>query len=376
MPRFALQQTSPSLPGQAQPSPLPARRVAAAKAAYSTRRVDLECATQLLGGCIAPQAGDLVLARVLKIGQHQRIEQPTGRRAALYEGDEVIVCYATRYAPDQFEAYVPEDLGPCDLVAAGGVAANCVSRHNSMKSPTRLQPLGLLADANGVHLNLWDWRLAPAPSPLRRPLTIAVLGTMMNAGKTTCAADLVHGFRQRGWRVGAAKVTGTGAGGDRWANIDAGAERVIDFTDAGVASTFGLKPQAVEDIFIHLNNHLASTGLDAVVLEVADGLSQRETATLLCSEKFQNLCDGILFAAGDAYGALGGVRFLQQQGLNVVAAGGKLTASALSVLEAQQLLEIPVLDSRQLRSGTWPGLEALQTPGPAQTLETPNLLNA
>jgi len=374
MPHTELQQIDTAPLSASHASPLSAQRIAGAKAAYSTRRVDLASATQLLGGCVIPQAGDLVLARVLEIGQHRRIELPSGRRAILYAGDEVIVCYAARYAPDQFEAYVPENLGACDLVAAGGVAARCTSKHKNMKAPTRLQPLGLLADAAGQRLNLWDWKLSPAPSPIHRPLTIAVLGTMMNAGKTTCAADLIHGFKQQGWRVGAAKVTGTGAGGDRWAVTDAGADVVVDFTDAGVASTFGLNPQTVEDIFTHLNNHLAIAGHDVIVLEVADGLSQRETAKLLRSDKFHSLCDGILFAAGDAYGALGGLQFLRQLGLKVVAVGGKLTASALSVNEAEQVLDVPVLDSQQLRTGAWPGLDDLKHIGPLCTPPLPNLL--
>lgn len=374
MSRPALQPTNTVPLPSGQLTPLPAPRIAGTKAAYSTRRVDFERATQLLAGDVTPQTGDLVLARILKIGQHRRIELHNGRRALLYERDEVIVSYAARYAPDQFEAYVPEDLDECDLVAAGGVAAHCVSRHRRMKPPTRLQPLGLLADTAGERLNLWDWKLAPVPSPLRRPLTIAVLGTMMNAGKTTCAADLIQGFKQRGWRVGAAKVTGTGAGGDRWAVTDAGADVVVDFTDAGVASTFGLNQQTVEDIFIHLNNHLAISDAEVIVLEVADGLCQRETAGLLRSEKFRSVCDGILFAAGDAFGALGGVRCLRNLGLNVMAVGGALTASTLSVNEAQQVLDIPILDSRQLRAGVWPevsdqlGHEAIDAPTqPRQT---------
>ena len=54
-----------------------------------------------------PQPGDLVLARVTRVGQHQHIEQVTGRRAKLWQDDEIIVAYGNRYAPDQFEAFVP-----------------------------------------------------------------------------------------------------------------------------------------------------------------------------------------------------------------------------------------------------------------------------
>jgi len=101
-----------------------------AKAAYTTRHVDLHAASQLLTG-VRPRVGDLVLARVAVLGQHPKIELAHGRRAAMFPGDEIVVAYGNRYAPDQFEAEIPGDLGPCDLVAAGGVAGKVIAAHGS-----------------------------------------------------------------------------------------------------------------------------------------------------------------------------------------------------------------------------------------------------
>ena len=108
--------------------PLGSKRLASAKRAFTTRRVELGSGMRLLRTG-QPRAGDLVLAQIESLGQHQRVESPHGRRAQLYEGDEIIVVYGERYAPDQFEAVLPEDLGPCDLFAGGGVAGKVVSRH-------------------------------------------------------------------------------------------------------------------------------------------------------------------------------------------------------------------------------------------------------
>ena len=44
------------------------------------------------------------------------------------------------YAPDQFEALVPDSLEACDLVAAGRIAASTVARHDKTRVPTRLTP--------------------------------------------------------------------------------------------------------------------------------------------------------------------------------------------------------------------------------------------
>src|SRR2546430_9351468 len=46
---------------------------------------------------------------------------------------------------------------------------------------------------------------------------------------TLFRSHLVVGLRRRRLRVGAAKVTGTGAGGDPWLLTDAGASLVLDF---------------------------------------------------------------------------------------------------------------------------------------------------
>ena len=54
----------------------------------------------------------------------------------------------------------------------------------------------------------------------------------MNSGKTTTVAAITHGLTAAGLRVGAMKVTGTGAGGDPFLFADAGAAEVLDFTSA------------------------------------------------------------------------------------------------------------------------------------------------
>lgn len=99
-----------------------------------------------------------MLAKVTKIGHHAGLELAHGRRSALFVGDEIVVCYGHRYAPDQFEAQVPPDLGPCDLVVPG-VAARMNLRHANTKAPTSIEPIGLLANANNQRINLKDTAL-------------------------------------------------------------------------------------------------------------------------------------------------------------------------------------------------------------------------
>jgi hypothetical protein len=323
-----------------------AHRLARAKRAFTTRRVPAGALAGLVDEGM-PQAGDLVLARVGELGQHQRIERTDGRRARIFPGDEIIVAFGNRYAPDQFEAEVPHDLGDCHLVAAGGVAARVLTAHESMDEPTVITPIGFVTDLSGRRLNLRRFALStPAPSG-SRPFTIAVVGSAMNSGKTTTAAHIILGLSRAGRTVAAAKVTGTGAGGDLWLFGDAGAAPVVDFTDAGLPTTYRLEPQAAEAVFATLTGHLAASDPDAIVLEVADGLFQAETRSLLVSPVFAAGVDAVVFAGNDALGATAGAAWLADLGLPVVAISGILTASPLATREAHTA-GLPVLTIDEL----------------------------
>jgi hypothetical protein len=325
-----------------------AQRLADARRAFTTRRAHLSGDLTLLKHGVHPRQGDLVLARVMGVGHHAKLELPEGRRCRLYQGDEILVTYANRYAPDQFEAEVPDDLDDCHLVAAGGIAARMLSKNAKTMNPTRIRPLGLLADLHGKRLNVNDWRIDSGPFPKPLPPVIVVAGTAMNAGKTTAAARLIRGLVRAGKRVGAAKVTGTGAGGDYWQMMDAGACEVVDFTDAGYASTYQLPAPEIEKVFLRLLSHLGSLKTDVIVIEVADGVLQAETAALLASEGFSYYCDKLIFAASDAMGAVAGVQWLQSKGLNVDAVSGALTASPLAIRETSTALGLPVLSKQGL----------------------------
>lgn len=325
-------------------------RLKQAKAAYTTRHVNFEAISQLLIGDLVPESGDLVLARVEEIGQHKLIELSTGRKASLFPGDEIVVCYGNRYAPDQFEAEIPLDLSPCNLVAAGGLAAMVLSQHIKMNPATAITPIGLLANSDGQRANLADWALKPTTYIGQRPFTVAVLGTSMNSGKTTTAANLIKGLVLSGLKVGAAKITGTGAGNDIWLMRDAGASLVLDFTYVGFPSTYRATPQAVEKILDTLTSHLAAEGVDVIVLEIADGLYQDETSKLISSVAFRNTVDGVLFATNSALGAAAGVELLQLYQIPVLAISGMVTTSPLAARETAIATGLPVLDVEMLRA--------------------------
>ncbi len=325
----------------------PANGLANTKWAFTVRRARREDAIQLITHFEVARAGDLLLAQVKSIGQHKALRLTTARQSSLYIGDLIVVSVGARYAPDQFEASADIDREGCDLIAAGGLAGRMLARHGAMKNPTVLRPLGLLADAGGQVLNLAHYALPERHQPATLPM-IAVLGTSMNSGKTTTAASVVHGLTQAGLNVGAAKITGTGSPNDFCAYLDAGAGQVVDFTDAGYASTYLTSLKELEQIFNTLTQHLQDAGCDAIVLEVADGVYQMETAGLMASKTFQNHVDAVLFAAPDALGAVVGVQQLQAYGLPVVGVSGLISRSPLACREAAENLTVPVVGCADL----------------------------
>lgn len=316
--------------------PVNADRLRLAAWAFTTRRVPRHEQFQVSHHATPPRPGDLVLARLDVLGFHRGLQLRNGRRKSLFPGDEIVVAYGNRYAPNQFEAVVPKTLGPCHLVAGGGVAGKALSWHDRIGAgPTLITPIGLLLRSDGAPANLADYAIERVKQfDGRSPATIAVVGTAMDSGKTSSAAYLVRGLIRAGHRVGYAKITGTGAGGDTWLLKDAGAAPVLDFTDAGFVSTYRVALPDLEQILVTLVTHLGRAGVDAIVLEVADGILQSETAALLESPVFKSVVGGVFFAAGDAMGAVAGFNWLTQRNISIAGLGGIMTAAPLQRTEA------------------------------------------
>lgn len=348
--------TSPAASGNRRQVPLPA----AIQFSYTTRFTGASVTENreefhlVAGSDIQPAPGDVVVARVLTINNHKRVETPESRKAILFEGAVIALAYGNRYAADQFLAHVPDNLDYCHLVAAGGIAGLVTQSHASMEDPTLIEPLGLLATSAGI-VNIRDD--APHHNPLtptvveKRPTVIAVLGTSMNSGKSTTMACLANGLTKAGQKVAAGKITGTGAGNDRMIYHDAGAHRVIDFTDFGYATTFKLNFEEIRALSLNMVAELAEDQPDTVLVEIADGIYQEETAQLLRDGLFQETVDLVVFSATDALGASAGVDMLQRAGLKVAAATGLMTASPLAAAEATAVLSdrnVPVAGTYDL----------------------------
>ena len=210
--------------------------------------------------------------------------------------------------------------------------------------------LGAIGDDHGRPLRLSEFAVAPTPA-LEHPRVIVVCGTSMEAGKTYTVASLIKGLRRQGHRVAGIKLTGTATGKDTWSMLDAGACVALDFVDGGYPSTYLSTLEELLNLYGLLINHAASRRVEWVVVEVADGVLQRETAALLQTWRFTTSVDAWLFAAGDPLGAAAGIRVLRDWGIDPLAISGVVSMSPLGMKEAQAATGLPCITGKELQSG-------------------------
>jgi hypothetical protein len=323
---------------------------ASMRISYALRWVPGQSMSTLLPCPLSPKAGDIVLARLEKIGKNAALELANGRRCALHEGDLMAVVFGNRYATLQFEGYARSNGDSCDMLSMGGLCGLVESKHAKAADPSKLRLLGALGDRNGSPLNLRNFALAPLRSPYQ-PQVIVVCGTSVDAGKTHTVMSIIMGLRKQGFPVAGIKLTGTATGKDTWNMLDAGACVALDFVDGGFPSTYLSSLDELVNLYKLLISRAAAEGASWVVVEIADGLLQRETAALLRQPSFATSVDAWIFAAGDPLAAAGGVSVLREWGIEPLAISGIVSMGSLGIKETQAATQLKCYSASELQSG-------------------------
>lgn len=234
------------------------------KLTFLTHPVRLTAMAEVRPLARAPRVGDLALTEVVLPGHHTRIEDRSGRSNDIFPGDRLVTAFGNRYATDQFEGYVPKEaVSECHLMSIGGVCGQVATQQVSMDPPTTLRVVGAICGADGLPLNLRSFGLhardaihvqgqcscLPPFNPATKPAIVLVVGSSMNSGKTTTLGTLARALRHQGFRVAAAKVTGTAAGKDCRYFGSCGAKPVLDFIAAGYPSTYMLELEELLSIY-------------------------------------------------------------------------------------------------------------------------------
>jgi hypothetical protein len=303
-------------------------------------------ATQILAHPLGhvPAPGDLAVVQVEEMGYHERITTQDNLRLRIYPGDRIVGVFGNRYATDAYEGEV-DGLDDLSLLTAGGMIGTVRSRHRSVKRPTRVKFLGYVAHANGEVVNLKTAAFQKA-KPTHSPRNlIAVVGTGMNAGKTTSCVKLIKALSQQGLRVAACKLTGSVSNRDQDEMRSASATQVLDFSDFGFPSTYLCGKDELLDLYGTMMAGLEPANADVTVMEIADGILQRETAMLLEDAALRQQLSGVVLAADNALSARYAVSRLESLGHRVLAVTGVLTSSPLCMREFAEIAATPVASS-------------------------------
>ncbi len=300
-------------------------------------------------------AGDVAVFEVVSIGSLNAIQDFEGRNCYIFPGDKIMLAFGNRYASNQFEGYVPEGYHQeYDLLGKGGVAGTVVSMFYKLelKGPTKLRLVGYARGKQGEVINTIYHHRKPVKfnaKKIRNFKTILSIGSSMDSGKTTTAAYLCRGLKTSGYKVAYIKLTGTVFNKDRMLAYDCGADFVSDFSEFGFPSTYLSSIDTIMDLYEGLLSDVAKTGLDYVVIEVADGLYQKETRALLNYTLFTETIDHVILSCCDSLSVNSGVQLLSPIfGDRLFALAGLFTGSPLLVDEVENLFSTPILTLSKL----------------------------
>lgn len=297
-----------------------------------------------------PEVGDLVYGKINQIGQHCHLENRSGRIHTVTRNTKAIFVFGNRYAPDYYEGIVPEEFTEdVDLLARSGVIGRVRFRNRLIKDATKVKILGYVCDNNGIPYNTRNHCLIK-PKEIKkktqRSKLILVVGSSMNAGKSAAAAACCWALSSMGHEVRASKVTGTASLKDILNMQDSGASVINDFTYFGYPSTYLLEEKEVLRIFNDIDLKYANNPSNYWVVEIADGILQRETRFLLSNPNITSRIHKLIFAAHDALGAISGVEILNSHfNLKPDAISGIISSSPLGIREMSRFVDFPVFDS-------------------------------
>lgn len=303
-----------------------------------------------------PQVGDVAIFEVISLGKHLTVQGELGTINKIMPGDQIMAAFGHRYATEQFEGYVPEQCQQeFHILGAGGTVGWVRSTHAKFLGggPTRLRIIGYAVDAAGQVINTKAQKAArmipfTGRSAAQTNVVLSV-GSSMDSGKTTTAAYLVHGLVRRGKRVVFIKLTGTAYTKDCDLAYDLGADQSLDFSRFGFPSTYLCTDAELLNLYESLLDTALNSEPDYVVIEIADGIFQRETKRLLQHPAFMQTIHSVVFSANDSLSAVCGVQTLKSWGIAPFALCGVFTASPLLIREVRENINVPIFTLDQLQ---------------------------
>ncbi len=325
------------------------RRCTLNKIASVTQRLRLD-RNAILGDEIPAEAGTVIAARVLNSKtSYNKLEDLHGRMVTLHPGDVIAGALGHRDALYGYSGRVPEAVAVGDnlqLLNLGGVIGAGAEASPIVGEPFQLEVLGCinvfphLERRIGVPASVVKAALPAIEPPSELPPITVLLGTSMDAGKTTAAAVLIAELTRRGKNVAAAKLTGVSLRRDILQMSDCGAKTTTTFTDFGVVTTDESNAVGAAHSIL---GHLADAEPDWIVLEMGDGiLGTYGVNALLKDPLVRRSIRTSIVCAVDPVGAWGAVHLLQDRyGLRPTMVSGRVTDTPVGRRFCRENLGLP-----------------------------------
>jgi dethiobiotin synthetase len=268
-----------------------------------------------------PREGDLVITRSLGcVGAYDGVEDPSGRKVRLYEGDYFVAVLGTRKSGTNLTGSLP--VGPLcsgavlSLIAWGGLIGECTcvpKYYGSRALPVEV--VGFFEDDHSNVVNLRDLQSVSPAGPISQDTSIVfVAGTSAEVGKTTFLCEMIRSVRESAAEANIAgiKAAGTGRMQDNFRYLDAGAELVLDFVDAGWPSTYNIPEHTYKEILTSLID-MASRQAGFVFVELGGDLFEARVPEAISIAV--ELSAPVLLCVNDALGAVAGLEILTKAGV-------------------------------------------------------------
>jgi len=296
--------------------------------------------------------GDYIVGEVTQTSPSRQIELSNGRMIEVIVGDLIVGAFGHRAATLESVGSwrdIPENQRMHAMTAAG-LVGKVTSR-----SPFGSEPIHLLYRGHvvrkGRKVTMHDFVAARTNTSLQCPLVLLV-GTSMSSGKTTSAKIIIRRLKRMGMRVTGAKFTGAGRYRDILSMLDAGADSVFDFVDAGLPSTV-CEASIYKRAFKNLIGRIVESQPDVLVAEAGaspiepyngqaavDGLVGNRHMTVLCASDPYSVI-GVTQGFGFAPDLVTGVCTSTEAGVQVV--GGLVEAYALNLTQPASMPDLDKL---------------------------------
>lgn len=297
--------------------------------------------------------GDIVVVEALEEKRvYDQLELISGRLAHISRGDIIAGTIGSRRALRGFVGHAPGAVRvgeTLNILNMGGVVGVCTSANQDYGAPLRVKLIGV-AKRDGKTLNIASRAVKAAEKLTCKVPLIVVSGTCMAAGKTRAACEVITHLSQRGFRLGALKLSGVAALRDTLNMEDHGALASASFLDAGHPSTAGfddLAPMA-KGLLNAIGGKVGGKPLDAVVVEMGDGIiGGYGVASVYQDEEIRAAIKVHILCANDLVGAWGAREVAKRElGRSIDIMSGPATDNVVGERYVEDELEIPAANAR------------------------------